>query len=87
MVPNGAGETLVTLGVVVLQADLQLDGLVEAALGLGIVRRSEDAGNCLAHVDSRDLATERLDGWLRGGQNGNLIVRRLGRTPCKLIFE
>jgi hypothetical protein len=29
---DGAGETLVTLGVVVLEADLELDGLEEVAL-------------------------------------------------------
>jgi len=48
---NGSGETLVTLRIIVLEADLELDGLEEVSL-LGLVRVLEkllnicsDAGN------------------------------------------
>lgn len=45
---DGTGETLVTLGVVVLQTDLKLDGLVEVTLLL-IERVVEEVLNILAH--------------------------------------
>lgn len=45
---DGAGETLVTLGVVVLQADLKLNGLVEVTLLL-IERVVEKVLDILAH--------------------------------------
>lgn len=45
---DGAGETLVTLGVVVLQTDLKLDGLEEVSLLL-ILRVVEQLLNILAH--------------------------------------
>lgn len=41
---DGAGETLVTLGVIVLQADLELDGLEEVAL-LGLVGVLQELGD------------------------------------------
>jgi len=46
---DGAGETLVTLGVVVLQTDLELDGLLEVTLLL-IERVVEQVLNILAHT-------------------------------------
>jgi hypothetical protein len=50
---DGAGEALVLLRVVVLQADLKLDRLHELALLLrGALKHSVDA---LAHVVGRDL--------------------------------
>jgi hypothetical protein len=50
---DGAGETLVTLGIVVLQADLELDGLVEVTLLLlaGVL---EQVLNILAHTGCDD---------------------------------
>lgn len=45
---DGARETLVTLGVVVLQTDLKLDGLEEVPLLL-ILRVVEQLLNVLAH--------------------------------------
>lgn len=45
---DGAGETLVTLGVVVLQTDLKLDGLEEVSLLL-ILRVVEQLLDILAH--------------------------------------
>lgn len=42
--PDGAGETLVTLGVIVLQADLELNGLKEVAL-LGLVGVLQELGD------------------------------------------
>lgn len=45
---DGARETLVTLGVVVLQTDLKLDGLEEVSLLL-ILRVVEQLLNVLAH--------------------------------------
>ena len=45
---DGAGETLVTLGVVVLQTDLKLNGLVEVTLLL-IERVVEKVLDILAH--------------------------------------
>lgn len=41
---DGARETLVTLGVIVLQADLELDGLEEVAL-LGLVGVLQELGD------------------------------------------
>jgi hypothetical protein len=41
---DGAGETLVTLGVIVLQADLELNGLKEVAL-LGLVGVLQELGD------------------------------------------
>ena len=46
---DGSGETLVTLGVVVLQADLKLDGLEEVPLLL-ILRVLEELLDVLAHT-------------------------------------
>ena len=43
IVLDGAGETLVLLGIVVLQRDLQLDGLGELALLLAVRRLQHDA--------------------------------------------
>lgn len=45
---DGAGETLVTLGVIVLQTDLKLDGLEEVPLLL-IERVVEELRNVIAH--------------------------------------
>lgn len=45
---DGAGETLITLGIVVLQADLKLNGLVEVTLLL-IERVVEKVLDILAH--------------------------------------
>lgn len=45
---DGAGETLVTLGVIVLQTDLKLDGLEEVSLLL-ILRVVEQLLDILAH--------------------------------------
>lgn len=45
---DGTGETLVTLGVVVLQTDLKLDGLEEVSLLL-ILRVVEQLLDILAH--------------------------------------
>lgn len=39
---HGSGETLITLGVIVLEADLELDGLEEVAL-LGLVGVLKDS--------------------------------------------
>lgn len=41
---HGSGETLITLGIVVLEADLELDGLEEVALFLivGVVQQLLD---------------------------------------------
>ena len=51
---DGAGETLVTLGVVVLEADLELDGLEEVALLLlvGVLQELLHVGT---HTSDRDL--------------------------------
>jgi len=49
---DGAGETLVTLGVVVLQTDLKLDGLEEVPLLL-ILRVVEQLLDILAHSGCR----------------------------------
>jgi hypothetical protein len=45
---DGAGETLVTLGVIVLQADLELDGLEEVTL-LGVLRVVQKLLDILTH--------------------------------------
>lgn len=50
---DGAGETLVTLGIVVLQADLELDGLQEVPLLL-ILRVLEELLDILAHASYSD---------------------------------
>lgn len=46
--PNGTRETLVTLGIIVLEADLELDGLEEVSLLL-IERIVEKLLHVLAH--------------------------------------
>jgi hypothetical protein len=51
---DGARETLVTLGVVVLEADLELDGLQEVALLL-LVGVLEQLLHILTHASDRDL--------------------------------
>jgi hypothetical protein len=51
---DGARETLVTLGVVVLEADLELDGLEEVALLL-LVGVLEELLAVLTHASDRDL--------------------------------
>jgi hypothetical protein len=60
-----ARRTLVTLGVIVLQADLELDRLQEVAL-LGVVAVVEELSNILTHtgckVVSLGIAKEIVDG-------------------------
>lgn len=51
---DGAGETLVTLRVVVLEADLELDGLEEVALLL-LIAVLEQLLHVLTHASDRDL--------------------------------
>lgn len=51
---DGAGETLVTLGVVVLETDLELDGLEEVPL-LGLVGVLEELLNVRANAGDRDF--------------------------------
>ena len=51
---DGSRETLVTLGVVVLEADLELDGLEEVALLL-LVGVLEQLLHILTHASDRDL--------------------------------
>jgi hypothetical protein len=70
---DGARETLVTLGVVVLEADLELDGLEEVALLL-LVGVLEQLLHILTHASDRDL---RHDGGvgLPISLGGGLLVR------------
>ena len=58
---GSARRTLVTLGVIVLQADLELDGLQEVAL-LGVVAVVEDLSDVLAHTGCKgvSLSIERM---------------------------
>jgi hypothetical protein len=51
---DGSGETLVTLGVVVLEADLEFDGLEEVPL-LGLVGVLEELLNVRANAGDRDF--------------------------------
>ena len=51
---DGARETLVTLGIVVLEADLKLDGLEEVAL-LGVGGVVEQLLHVLSNAGDRDL--------------------------------
>jgi hypothetical protein len=52
---DGSGETLVTLGIVVLEADLELDGLEEVSLlGLiGVLKELLDVGTDAGNRDFR----------------------------------
>ena len=61
---DGAGETLVLLGIVVLEADLEVDGLLELAL-LGLLGVLEDLLDALEEGLLRDLAgsTARKNTW------------------------
>lgn len=51
---DGSGETLVTLGVVVLEADLELDGLEEVPL-LGLIGVLEELLDVGANACDRDF--------------------------------
>ena len=51
---DGSGETLVTLGVVVLEADLEFDGLEEVPL-LGLVGVLEELLNVRTNAGDRDF--------------------------------
>lgn len=51
---DSSGETLVTLGVVVLEADLELDGLEEVPL-LGLVGVLEELLNVRTNAGDRDF--------------------------------
>merc|ERR1712080_7928 len=51
---DGAGETLVTLGVIVLQADLELDGLEEVAL-LGLLRVLQELADLRPDISDCNL--------------------------------
>jgi len=51
---DGSGETLVTLGVVVLEADLELDGLEEVPL-LGLVGVLKELLNVRTNAGDRDF--------------------------------
>ena len=53
---DGARETLVLLGIIVLQSDLQFDGFCELAL-LGVVGVGEHGGYTLVQQLSGQLAT------------------------------
>lgn len=53
---DGTSETLITLGVVILQTDLEFDGLVEVTLGLLVLGGSKDGGDGLTNVGSGDFA-------------------------------
>lgn len=70
---DGARETLVTLGVVVLEADLELDGLEEVALLL-LVGVLEQLLHILTHASDRDLGHDCGVG-LPITSRGRLMVR------------
>lgn len=53
---DGTSETLITLGIVVLQTDLELDGLGEVTLGLGVLGGSQDGSDGLTNVGGGDFA-------------------------------
>jgi len=64
---DGARETLVTLGVIVLEADLELDRLEEVAL-LGLVAVLEEISNVLTHtgcegINQYTVNSMETDGW------------------------
>ncbi len=77
---GSARRTLVTLGVIVLQADLELDGLQEVAL-LGVVAVVEKRSNVLTHTGCESVS---LSAWRAvGGGNRvpTVILDMLGRLP------
>lgn len=66
---DGAGETLVTLRVIVLEADLEFDSLEEVALFL-VVGVVEQLLHVVTHTSDRDL---RHDDGLPIGSEGKTI--------------
>lgn len=56
--PDGSAETLVLLGIVVLETDLELNGLAELALLL--LRSLDDLGDRLIQEIARDLAARHV---------------------------
>lgn len=66
---DGTRETLVTLRVVVLETDLQLDGFVKVALVFGVVRVGKEVVHALADGGSGQLATTRMISGLLEGEN------------------
>lgn len=78
---DGAGETLVTLGVIVLQTDLELDGLEEVPLllVLGVVEQLLDIlahSGCSrrANVSLRSLACAHIKSASSGGRENSPTV-------------
>lgn len=72
---DGTGKTLITLRIVVLQTNLQLDSLVKVALSLGISGGGQDGGEGLTHSRGGDLTIQTLEyavqrGWMDGGGVG-----------------
>jgi hypothetical protein len=63
------------LGIVVLQADLQLDGFGEVALAFGVLAGSQETGEGLTDGGSGEFAKQGLDGWKVGATNAYLISR------------
>jgi len=70
-VPNGASKTLITLSVIVLQTDLQLDSFSKVTLGFLIVAGSQNVTDRLADGGRRDFTTRlamHLDRWKGNGR-------------------
>lgn len=63
------------MGIVVLQADLQLDGFGEVALAFGVLAGSQETGEGLTDGGSGEFAKHGLDGWKVGPTDAYLISR------------
>ena len=67
---NGSGETLVTLGIVVLEADLEFDGFEEVSL-LGFERVSQQLLDLGTHSGCGKLSVD-----VRGDDGGESSLSR-----------
>lgn len=77
---DGARETLVTLGVIVLQTDLKLDGLEEVSLLL-ILRVVEQLLDILAHSGCNGQRNQ------HAGQSSGMRKGRIELTDCDLRHD
>lgn len=66
---DGSGETLVTLGIIVLEADLELDGLEEVSL-LGLQGVFEEFLDVGTHSGYRARYQSALASYLRSHRRG-----------------